>query len=247
MATSSLSSTDVLRAIEPAAVEQDDDEHAQPSRAVALTHDALFLARVDDRENALSQGRSFSPSVASSIATNLAPSLFTLEFRHDAIPEEEVARGSSSRTSGAMRIPKFIRQIWQNPLVEDQSRTNDVWSVPVRLVAGNQDQRRWEAIAILDYQCRDNFISTQTVERQALDVELIEGLHIRDTINGQPMHSPGYIDVRVYSGVKVQPRRGRAPSFHPKYYRIRFYVVVSDLFDVIIGHRTLEDEHIYMG
>lgn len=208
------------------------------AREVAITptsHDALIRVHSTDREHALSMGRSYSPSVASSIGTRFAPSIRSLEVDDNATMEEEVVRVKA-------RFDNVRKAILDSPT----EYPNDTWTVPVTLVAGQQDKQKWwESILAFDSRCRFNLISTRIVEREALEMERIEEVHVADTMTGLPIYCLGYINITVWFMVEIQSQLGREPTFLPRCYNVRFLVVESNTFDMIIGHRTMEDEKMY--
>lgn len=119
--------------------------------------------------------------------------------------------------------------------------------MPATLLVGKnkKHEHKWEAVLALDSQCTFNLISTLTLERENLVIEYPEVKHLATTITGQQIDSLGHIDIRVWCRVKVKPLLGGQPTFKPKYYKMRFLVVKSNNFEAIVGHKTMEEQHIY--
>ena len=124
---------------------------------------------------------------------------------------------------------------------------SDTWCVPATLIVeqNKKYEYKWEAVLALDSQCAFNLISTLMVERENLVIEQPDRKHLATTITGQQIYSLGHIDIRVWCKVKVKPLLSGQPTFKPKYYKMRFLVVQSNNFEAIVGHRTMEEEHIY--
>lgn len=193
------------------------------------------------REVASSNGRPYSPSAASSVDTRLAPSLFTLDLGYITGLEQERSSGSSSRSPFGIYADNMRRARNNDP----SRARSEPWCVPVRLVAGKYDEHIWNATVALDSQCMYNLVSMRTIKKQALTIEESSQWHVANTTTGEPVYSVGSIDMRLWCRVKIKSRLGRAFAFEQRYYNMRFQVVESDDFDVIIGYRSLEEEQIF--